>query len=84
MQISEVNVNWKCYHKDDVKVFKYTELSEESKKVARDELIVDAESFFDQPDMTDEEAHEDLMKHDDENFFDDEGILVSNGGCYAG
>jgi hypothetical protein len=84
MQISEVNVNWKCYHKDDVKVFKYTELREEAKKVARNELIVDAEAFFEQPDMNDEEAHEDLMKHVDENFFDDEGILVSNGGCYAG
>jgi hypothetical protein len=63
--------------------FKYSQLSDKAKRVAREELMFDSKEIFEEP-MTDEEAHEDLIRHDDKNLFDKDGILVSNGGMYAG
>lgn len=64
-------------------LYKYLELSEDAKKTAREGLIIDSKEFFEET-MTEQEAHEDLIYNNDKNLFDENGILISNGGMYAG
>lgn len=65
---------------------KYSKLPLKAQVVARAGLIEDSTAFdFDGNSRveTDEEAHLDLLANDNENDFDQDGVLVSNGGMYV-
>ncbi|MFC0476837.1 hypothetical protein ACFFHF_16665 [Robertmurraya beringensis] len=66
---------------------RYSELSKSAKHTAREQIIIDSREFEFEGAIqvtTHVQAHKDLVYHNDENNFDEKGIVISNGGCYAG
>lgn len=68
---------------DETRKYKFIDLDLSAKRIAIKEFVFDIEVFSPEtkPPNT-VEAYHLLLDNNDENFYDEDGVLVSNGGMY--